>query len=160
MLAAIAKEGTGYTVTFERRLNHSKEDVWSYFTDNEKLPKWFSELRVEDLREGGHLSFNMGDGSYETMAITAYEPQAVLAFTWGEDMAVRFEFRGEDGGCRLVLIESIYKPSEHTPKDLAGWHVCLDVIVSLLDSGQPLADRKAHWQHWYAKYAEALQQLQ
>ncbi|CAM3583695.1 SRPBCC family protein [Paenibacillus lupini] len=160
MLATIRREGSGYTVVFERKLRHPKEEVWSYFTDNEKLPKWFSELRVEDLREGGHLSFNMGDGSYETMRITAYEPLSVLAFTWGEDMAVRFELHENDGICTLQLIESILNPSEHTPKDLAGWHVCLDVIQSLLDNGQPLAARREHWERWYPKYQDALQQLQ
>jgi Uncharacterized conserved protein len=159
MLATISQDGIGYTVTFERRLNHPKEEVWSYFTDNDKLPKWFSELRAEDLREGGHLSFNMGDGSYEKMTITACEPQSVLAFTWGEDMAVRFEFHEEDGGCRLWLIENVYEPSEHTPKDLAGWHVCLDVITSLLDNGRPLVNRREDWEHWYLKYADALQRL-
>ncbi|SFE79362.1 Uncharacterized conserved protein YndB, AHSA1/START domain [Paenibacillus catalpae] len=159
MLATISQESTGYTVTFERILHHSREEVWSYFTDNEKLPKWFSELRAEDLREGGQLSFNMGDGTYETMMITAYELQSVLAFTWGDDMAVRFEFHEVAGGCRLLLIESIYKPSEHTPKDLAGWHVCLEVIASLLDNGRPLANRREDWKHWYPKYADALQQL-
>lgn len=159
MLATIRREGSGYTVVFERKLKHPKEEVWSYFTDNEKLQKWFSQLRVEELREGGHLSFNMGDGTFMTMTITAYEPQAVFAFTWGEDMAVRFELQEEDGGCKLQLIESILNPSDHTPKDLAGWHVCFDFIQSLLDTGQPLADHRGHWEHWYPKYQDALKQF-
>ena len=50
---------------------------------------------------------------------------------WGEDR-VRFEYP-EAEGCRLVLIETITKITDHTPKDIAGWDVCLDAIEALLD---------------------------
>lgn len=32
-------------------------------TENEKLALWFSELRIEELREGGVIMFDMQDGT-------------------------------------------------------------------------------------------------
>ncbi|MFP3380663.1 activator of Hsp90 ATPase 1 family protein, partial [Bacillus sp. SIMBA_069] len=91
------------------------------------LAKWFSELSVDDLREGGSIKFDMQDGTFEEMKITALETCSVLEYTWGEDL-VRFELYSEAEGCLFVLKEYITKLTSHTPRDLAGWHVCLDVI--------------------------------
>jgi uncharacterized protein YndB with AHSA1/START domain len=135
VLAVVSKDGDGYRVRFERRLKHPVEKVWSYLTDNEKLVKWFSELRIEDLRPGGRILFDMQDGTFEEMEIFELEPLQVLEFAWGEDR-VRFELYPDGEGCRLVLIETIGKLTDHTPKDLAGWHVCLDVVETLLDGGR------------------------
>lgn len=157
MLATIQKSGTGYIARFERLLNHSVENVWSMLTDNEKLKKWFSELRVEDLRKGGIISFDMQDGTFEEMVITELEMNSVLEFTWAEDI-VRFELFPNADGCLFVFSEKINKITNHTPKDLAGWHVCLDVIRELLD-GRTMESREAEWKKWYVKYVEAIEKI-
>lgn len=155
MIAEIQKVDSSYTATFDRRLNHSIESVWAMLTKNEELEKWFSELRVDELREGGFIKFAMGDGTYEEMEILELKRYSILEFTWGEDI-VRFELQKMQGGCQLVLIEKITAITIHTPRDLAGWHVCLDVIEELLD-GKTLCDRKAAWEKWYVKYVEAVE---
>jgi uncharacterized protein YndB with AHSA1/START domain len=109
-------------------------------------------LRIEDLREGGLIKFDMGDGTFEEMRITHLEPYSVLEYTWGED-EVRFELHPVQEGCRLVLTEIIHSMTSHTPRDLAGWHVCLDVIGALLDD-RTLESRKDEWRSWYEKYQE------
>lgn len=157
MLAVIQKAGNGYTARYERRLKHSVEKVWASLTENEKLAKWFSELRVDDLREGGSIKFDMQDGTFEEMTILELKTNSVLEYTWGEDR-VRFELYPEPGGCRLVFIEFMTKLTDHTPKDLAGWHVCLDVIEALLDGGT-IEDRKEHWAVWHVQYVRALEEF-
>lgn len=154
MLAVIQKVENGYTARFERQLTHSVETVWSMLTDNEKLFHWFSELRVEDLREGGMIKFDMQDGTFIDMEVLELRIYSVLEYTWGEDI-VRFELYSEPVGCRLVLIEKLSKITDHTSKDLAGWHVCLDVIHALLD-GRTTDFRQAEWKKWYEKYKEAV----
>lgn len=156
MLARIQKVENGYSAIFERNLRHSIEDVWSYLTDNEKLPKWFPELSVSDLREGGYIKFDMGNGNFEKMEILDIKMQSVLEYTWGEDI-VRFELLKEPGGCLLVLHEKIRKITEHTPRDLAGWHVCLDVIQALLDG--TTIERKKEWELWYEKYIKEIEKV-
>lgn len=157
MLAVVQQDEFGTSVRFERRLKHSVEKVWSYLTDNEKLTQWFSELKVEDLRLGGRMTFDMQDGNFEEMEITNYRELSVLEYTWGEDR-VRFELYPEAEGCRLVLIEKITKITDHTPKDIAGWDVCLDVIEALLE-GRTMESRKDVWSAKYEQYVQQFEAL-
>ncbi len=157
ILAVIEQDELGTSVRFERRLKHSVEKVWSYLTDSEKLTRWFSELKVEDLRLGGTITFDMQDGTFEVFEITDYKELSVLEYTWGEDR-VRFELHSEEGGCRLVLTERITSITDHTPKDIAGWDVCLDVIEALLDE-RTMESRKDAWAVKYELYKKEFEKL-
>ncbi|WP_346780625.1 hypothetical protein [Paenibacillus sp. PastF-1] len=79
------------------------------------MSRWFPELRAGELCIGGSMTFDMGDGIYEMMGISDYEPAAVLEYAWGEDK-VRFELEAEPGGCMLRLIEAISIIKDHTPR--------------------------------------------
>ncbi|MNJ31584.1 hypothetical protein D3C77_262250 [compost metagenome] len=68
---------------------------------------------------------------------------------------MRFELYPEAEGCGLVFIEKLGQITDHTPKDLAGWHVCLDVIQKLMD-GQTIEERYEEWKIWYEKYTQIL----
>lgn len=114
-------------------------------------------MQVDDLRVGGVIKFDMQDGTFEEMNILEVETNAVLSYTWGEDR-VRFELEPVSGGTRLILIEQLTKLTDHTPKDLAGWHVCLDKIKALLD-GKKLDSRNSEWEKWYKAYTEALNRM-
>ncbi|MCR8656445.1 SRPBCC family protein [Paenibacillus endoradicis] len=141
--------------TMERVLNHSIHNVWNMLTDNSKLTQWFSELKVEDLRIDGTISFDMGDGTYEYMKILDVQAPYLLQYTWAEDN-VRFQLSEVDGGSKLIFCEEISKVTEHTPRDIAGWHVCLDVIQAILD-GEIIEDRTKIWSKWYEQYKAILQ---
>lgn len=111
-----------------------------------------SHLQAVDLRKGGIIRFNMNDGTgtFEDMEITDYEALSVLEFTWGEDR-VRFEVSAKPEGSLLVLKEFIGTITGHTPKDLAGWHICLDSLSALLD-GQAIDFQMEEWKEWHEKY--------
>lgn len=156
MIAHIEKIENSYTATYERHLNYSIQEVWSYLTDNEKLPKWFSELRVDELRKGGVIKFDMGDGTFDELSILDLKVNSVLEFSWWLD-TVRFELTEGSNGCILRLIEKINTITNHTPRDLAGWHVCLDVIEALLDG--TTIDRKEEWKIWYEKYGKEIEKV-
>ncbi|HEY2495124.1 MAG TPA: SRPBCC family protein [Paenibacillus sp.] len=157
MLAVIQRVENGYIACFERHLKHSVEKVWSSLTENDQLEKWFSELRVDDLREGEIIKFNMQDDIFEELEIIELKMCSVLEYTWGEDR-VRFELYPEPNGCRLVLIEKINKITDHTSKDLAGWHVCLEVISKLLE-GRTLDSRDSEWKRWYEQYVQLIKKF-
>jgi uncharacterized protein YndB with AHSA1/START domain len=158
MLANIEKVEKGYIARFERHLNHSIEQVWSMLTENEKLSQWFTELRVDELRKGGFYKFDMQDGTFEELAIIELKMNTLLEFMWSGKDTVRFELGQDSDGCRLVLIETIETLTDHTPRDLAGWHVCLEVIIALLD-GRTTDFRKEEWKNWYEKYILAIERV-
>ena len=157
MIATLQKENEIYTARYERQIHHSVEKVWAMLTDNDKLQQWFTELEVVDLRKDGLIKFDMQDGTFIDMKILDYEPLKVLAFEWGEDIA-RFELYPSSKGCQLIFIETLSSFTEQTIKDLAGWHVCLDVVQTLLD-GQSVASRDESWKVWYVLYKELLDEL-
>ncbi|MBA9026006.1 SRPBCC family protein [Peribacillus huizhouensis] len=156
MLAKLKKGEHGYIARFERHVKHSVEKVWAMLTENDKLAAWFSELRIDELRKGGIIKFDMQDGTFEKFTITDFKLNSVLEFTWDKDL-VRFELYPEQDGCLLVLIEKIDTITDHTPRDLAGWHVCLDVIQALLDGRK--IEREVEWKQWYEKYTVAVKEV-
>lgn len=160
MIAQIQRNESGYIAQFKRELNHPAYKVWAMLTDNKRLKEWFPELEVKELGTGGMILFDMQDGTYEEMPILDYVEGKVLEYVWGEDK-VRFEIHADDTGetSTLLLSEKITLLTDHTSKDLAGWHVCLDVIETLLN-GNAVSERKEEWDLWYPQYVEALKPFQ
>lgn len=157
MIAAIKQVGNGYIARYERHIEHPIEQVWAMLTDNEELEKWFQELSIGDPLKGGFMKFDMQDGKFEQLEIFEYTLLSVLEFDWFGDV-VRFELRPEQDGCLMIFTEKFTTTTEQRIKDLAGWHVCLDVIKSLLD-GKPIDSRDAEWKKWYSNYEQTINGL-
>ncbi|KWW17416.1 activator of Hsp90 ATPase 1 family protein [Peribacillus simplex] len=159
MQAVIEKEGNGIIARFDRQYNHSVEKVWDALTENDKLEKWMSNLEIKDLRKDGNIQFHFNDGSGKSfdMKIRDFRERAVLEFEWGDGW-VRFESSPEKGGCALILTESISTLSNHTSKDLAGWHVCLDMLGEVLD-GRAIDFPMDAWEKWHEEYIIAVKRI-
>jgi uncharacterized protein YndB with AHSA1/START domain len=122
-------------VRFERLLPGPIERVWSYLTDSELLPRWFSGGSVAPS-VGGEVRFDAGmDGR-----VTVYDPPHVLEYTWDEperergpvfDALVRWELTTEGEDVRLVLLHSRL-PESAAPQFGAGWHTFLDRLDARL----------------------------
>ena len=156
MIAKIERFENGYLVRYERQLNHAVEAAWVMLTENEQLTRWFKELSVGELREGGFMRFSMPEVIEQELEISELIPLSLLEFDWFGDV-IRFELYPNDDGCVLILKEKLNSITEQTKKDVAGWHVCLDVIQALLD-GNPI-QRDEEWKKWYEKYAEKIDGL-
>jgi len=157
MIAAIEQVGKGYIARYERQIGHPIEHVWAMLVDNDELEKGFQELRIGELRKGGFMKFDMQDGKFEQLEIYEYTLHSVLEFDWFGDV-VRFELHPEQKGCLLIFQETFTTINEQRIKDLAGWHVCLDVIKLLLD-GKPIESRKDDWKKWHNNYKQAINEL-
>lgn len=129
------------------------EELWAAFTQNKKLKKWFPNLQVVDLRSAGIIKFNMNDGTRASFDIYIREckENEVLEYDWGDGW-VRFELYSKAEGCQIALIEFIKTLNDHTSKDLAGWHVCLDVLSDLLDGKECAEYPKENWEKWHKRY--------
>lgn len=154
MLAEIQRLNDETVAEFHRDFPYPVTKVWEMLTDNDQLVKWFSELKIQELAEGGKLLFDMGDGSYEEMTITEVKIPTVWEFTWDENL-VRFNLSENPTGTHLVLKEYIKEVTEHTARDIAGWHVCLDVIGMLL-ADESIGNRQKEWEKVYPEYKKQL----
>lgn len=156
MTAEVTRTQQGYKAKFDRKLAHEPEQVWQMLTDNKKIHRWFAGLQMEKPGKDGYMTFDMGHGNFEKMAITDYEEKKRLGFEWGKDH-VLFELTPEEGGTRLQLVEKIQTLTDHTPKDVAGWHVCLDVLEALIDKKG--IERTLEWEHWYPEYKRLFESM-
>ncbi|MFJ7933374.1 SRPBCC domain-containing protein [Sporosarcina sp. NPDC096371] len=150
MLAEIKQLEQGYIARIERTIKHPVMNVWAMLTDNKELEKWFQELRVGELRKGGFMEFDMSEGRFEKLEILAYAEQAILEFDWFGDV-VRFELHPKQVGCLVIFQKNFNAITDQAIKDLTGWHVCLNVIESLLD-GKPIHSRADEWNKWHKEY--------
>ena len=157
MLAEIKQQNNKTVVELNRDFPYPIETVWQMLTDNAYLAKWFNELRIESLSEGGKIVFDLGNGHFEEMTITQVKVPTILTFTWDKEL-VSFQLNETaESSTHLVFKEFIDTVTAHTPRDIAGWHVCLDVIRALLDGQTDVTNEKKQWESLYLKYKELFQ---
>lgn len=157
MLAEIKQQDNQTVVEMNRDFPYPIETVWQMLTDNAYLGKWFKELKIESLSEGGKIVFDLGNDQFEEMTITQVDVPTVFAFTWDKD-SVSFQLnKTAENSTHLVFKEFIQTVTEHTPRDIAGWHVCLEVIRALLDGQTDASNEKKQWEPLYQKYKELFQ---
>lgn len=161
MLATIHKQQNHYIFKFSRSLPYPTETVWAALTENDKLQKWMSNLEVINLQKNGKILFNMNDGTdvFLEIRITDYAAKEVLEFDWGNDK-VRFELSPTDNGSVLLLAESIEELTDHTPKDLAGWHICLDLLSDLLNGTIHENFPMEEWQKQFTEYKQLVAEVE
>ena len=119
-------------VRFVRVLDAPAEKIWSFITDNNRLPEWYGEGVIEP-REGGKVSLM---GGHIRGVVTGWRPEKFLAYTWnvfspGEGVS-RFpisylEFSLD--GSRLTLIHRPI-PQAMQNQTMMGWHTMLDLVAA------------------------------
>ncbi|GAQ19887.1 activator of Hsp90 ATPase 1 family protein [Oceanobacillus picturae] len=159
MIAEVEKIDGAYIVIYKRPLTHSVDKVWRALTENDKLEKWMPNLEVKNLQQDGVIQFNMNDRTDNSfnMKILDYKEYTYLQYEWGEGW-VRFELYPQAEGCLLLLKEFNPTLNDHTPKDLAGWHVCLEMFMALLE-GKMMDFPKDDWEVWYEKYSRVIRNV-
>jgi hypothetical protein len=87
--------------------------------------------------------------------ILSWDPPRVFKWTWDSDV-LRWELEPLKGGTKLTLTTWLGKDVDVAKDAAAGYHVCLDQLIELLDTGstEPLVD--ADVGRWEKRYAEAV----
>jgi hypothetical protein len=84
----------------------------------------------------------------------AFEPPSLMELRWADDV-LRFELEPGPGGAGSVLRLIVTFPERgKAARDGAGWHVCLERLVSESDGATPPADDR--WRVVHARYVETL----
>jgi hypothetical protein len=82
-----------------------------------------------------------------------FDPPEVMEFTWGTDR-LRIELRADGAGTLLTLTDTFDEPGK-AARDGAGWHECLDRLVSELD-GTPQRPMGELWVEVHPRYVTHL----
>jgi uncharacterized protein YndB with AHSA1/START domain len=165
MEATLTKDGTRYTVQFERKLAHPPEKVWRALTERELLRKWFPSDVLGGWEVGSKLQFvfpdevaGIVDDEDTRGEVLAMEPGRLLEFSWGPSSVFRMELVPEDAGSRLILSETIDDASL-AARQAAGWEVCLAGLESVLLIQEPAELASDAWKAPFERYVAKFEPL-
>ncbi|GAB2692535.1 SRPBCC domain-containing protein [Thalassiella azotivora] len=143
-MGEVLTDGERTVLRFERRLAHPPEKVWRALTESEHLRYWFPADVVGERCPGAALTFPFWPDVVERHGIEdavlpgelrVWDPPRTLELTWDTDL-LRWELEPVGGATHLVLttwVGAVSGPSVES--NLAGYHVCLDTLEQLLDTG-------------------------
>jgi uncharacterized protein YndB with AHSA1/START domain len=152
-LGEVLREGERVKLRYERHLAHPPEKVWRALTESEQLRHWFPADIVGERQAGAALELRfwpetVADARDEIEAIgvdpneatlpgemRVWDPPRVLELTWDTDV-LRYELEPDGVGTRLLFTTWLAEPGPTgTSGTAAGYHVCLDSLGLLLDTG-------------------------
>jgi len=159
--AQIRRDGEKWTLVLVRDLRHPPDRVWQALTDPAHLREWAPFEANGNLGTAGaavKLTTVGAPSPHVTeTTVTRADAPTLLEYNWG-GQDIRWQLEGIGGGTRLTLWHNIDR--RFISMGAAGWHVCLDVLDSLLD-GSPIgrivggdAMKVDGWQRLNAEYAK------
>jgi uncharacterized protein YndB with AHSA1/START domain len=132
-LGQVTRDADGFTVRFERILNHDIHTVWDAITNPEKLKIWFTDFEME-FKPGGKLTIWFRDEARtETRGqIVRIEPPHVFEFTWEGEVALWELSEMGNHQCKLTLTYSKLT-DQYAINAPAGFHLLLDQLEVVLN---------------------------
>lgn len=153
--AQVQKNGEMWTLILVRDLRHSPEKVWQALSQPEHLSQWAPFEADGNLAKVGatvKLTW-VGTGRVSETTVTQADPPRVLEFH-----DIRWQLEPSTLGTRLTLWHSIDR--RYISWGAAGWHICFDVLDSLLAGkpigriAGPIAMHLSEWKRLTAEYAK------
>ena len=129
---------------YVRTLRHPVEKVWRAVTERDHLHAWLPVDIVGERREGAELQLPFWPEVTEAMGfedpghtgqIRVWDPPRVFEWTWDRDV-VRIELEEQGHGTLLRLTTWVVDLTAGIDRTGAGYHVCLDHLARLLDTGE------------------------
>lgn len=125
-----------FSLKFERFFPQSPEEIFLIITNPGYFTEWYPFATGEmDLKMGGKIAFDDGEGTTYTGIITELEQPYVFGFREVDDH-INISLQEEDHGCRMIFTHTFNDPS-WAVQTAAGWHRCLDVLAQIVD-GKPI----------------------
>ncbi|MBM7585475.1 uncharacterized protein YndB with AHSA1/START domain [Bacillus pakistanensis] len=138
-----------YALRFERFFSYKPEDVFRVITNPSYFSQWYPFATGEmDLRSGGKIAFDDGEGSTYEGIITELKNPHTFEFREVDDL-IQISLLEEDGGCQMAFTH-IFDDNEMAMYTAAGWHRCLDVLHQIVN-GHPVEwkDNSAELREFY-----------
>jgi len=144
-LGDVLHDGETVGLRYERHLSHSVERVWRALTDSDQLRHWLPVDIVGERVEGGDVQatfwpdvvakYQIADPTLPGKILT-WDPPRTFSWMWDRDTLI-FELHPTEGGTRLVFTTWIVDTTAGVDKTGAGYHICLDQLVQLIETGNP-----------------------
>jgi uncharacterized protein YndB with AHSA1/START domain len=149
---------------FERSLSHPPERVWRALTESDELRHWLPCDIIGPREEGAEVVVPFWDDVAEkhsiedpvlTGRIVTWDPHRQFAWEWDDEL-LTFDLEPTPTGTALTLVVRLGAKSPGADQVLAGYHACLDQLVTLVDTGTAPAFIDIDHTPYEALYAEAV----
>jgi uncharacterized protein YndB with AHSA1/START domain len=144
-----------WQLRFVRNLAHPPERVWRALTESEHVDAWFPSSIEGERAAGAKLRFPFREGEGPTLdgEMLVYDEPHVLEFRWNDEL-LRFELAPSAEGCVLTFLNT-FDDLGKAARDAAGWHICLQMLVMLLDGTEMPTKWDDRWKPVNERYIEA-----
>ncbi len=144
----LIETGETATIEFNRRFTEPADVVWTALADADELASWLPEDATFEEGLGGAVSLDFGEGGVVTGEVTAWDPPALLAYSWvfpdGAESQLTFEL-SPDGEDTLLLLTHESVPVATARGYTPGWHAFLDRLDALV-AGGPMPTYEERWE--------------
>ncbi|MFG6117606.1 SRPBCC family protein [Halobacillus sp. MO56] len=125
-----------YALRFERFFPQNPEEVFRVLTTSNYFSQWYPFATGKlDLRLGGEIGFDDGEGTTYKATITELEEPYVFGFREEGDL-VNISLQEEDKGSRMIFTHT-FDDDSWAVNTAAGWHRCLGVFQQIVN-GHPV----------------------
>jgi uncharacterized protein YndB with AHSA1/START domain len=163
-MGSAVKDDGRWVLRYERSLRHPPEKVWRALTESEHLRHWMPTDIVGERATGASIELPFWPAQVERYSIDpavlygeirVWDPPSVFEWTWDTDV-LRWELEPTERGTLLRLTTWLGPSDAGVANTSAGYHICLDQLKELLDTGDvgPLED--ADVAVWERRYGEAV----
>ncbi len=141
LLRSMTKTPDGVAIRLERRYRYAIADVWSAWTEPERLRRWFGEVGGELAPGGTVWMWSDDDGKGGRVSIERCEPPRSLQVVWSyaEEPASRVELTlspdSTGSATDLVLVHSGLEHVDGVGYG-AGWEAFLVAVDAHLQTGE------------------------
>ncbi|MFC4600807.1 SRPBCC family protein [Cohnella hongkongensis] len=138
-----------YALKFERVFTQHPERVFRDITNPDYFSQWYPFATGEmELKRGGKIAFDDGEGSAYEGIIIKFEPPLAFAFREYDDL-LNIELQLEGEGCRMLFTHT-FDDRSMAVMTAAGWHRCLDALRQIVN-GHPVEwkDNSAELREFY-----------
>ena len=162
-LGDIVRHGNGDTsLRFERKLARPPERVWQALTESDQLRHWMPCDIVGPREAGAEVAAPFWDdivakyGIEDTVLtgrIVTWHPPSTFAWEWDDEL-LTYDLEPSPAGTQLKLNIDLGTKSPAVHLVAAGYHICLDQLCVLVDTGTAPPFVDADPSQYEARYAE------
>ncbi|WP_408010295.1 SRPBCC family protein [Pseudalkalibacillus sp. A8] len=125
-----------YTLRFERFFPFNLEYVFGVIINPGDFSQWYPFATGEmDLRPGGKIAFNDGEGTTYEGIITELKKPHTFCFQEVDDL-IQISLLEEEEGARMIFTHT-FDDKTMAVNTAAGWHRCLSVLTQII-KGDPI----------------------
>ncbi|MGA5690921.1 SRPBCC family protein [Cytobacillus pseudoceanisediminis] len=123
-IGALHESNGSYALRFERFFPYNPEDVFLVITNPNSFSQWYPFAKGKmDLRLGGKIAFDDGEGTTYQGTITELEKPNLFGFREVDDL-INISLQEEDKGCRMIFTHT-FNDDSWAVSTAAGWHRCV-----------------------------------